>query len=147
MQRRTVLVTERLRVTTWLPDDVADLHRLHSDPETMRWIRHGHPETHDEVQTLLDVYLTEQRTRGWTKWRVTDVKGVLVGRAGFGAYHRGPSARQAWDDGEPVLAFAQESSQWEDTGGTLDRVAGGLAIAGSVTGHAGLFDSAETGGC
>jgi [ribosomal protein S5]-alanine N-acetyltransferase len=89
VRRHIVLVTERLQVTTWRPEDVDEVHDLHSDPETMRWIRHGRTETRDEVETLLASYLREQQDRGWTKWRVANHQGVLVGRAGFGSYHHG----------------------------------------------------------
>ncbi len=89
MQRRIVLATNRLRVTTWLPEDVEDLHRLHSDPVTMRWVRRGRPETRNEIQSLLVSYLGEQHDRGWTKWRFADLDGMLVGRAGFGAHEDG----------------------------------------------------------
>lgn len=89
MQRWTVLATERLQVTTWLPEDVDDLHRLHSDPVTMRWVRGGRPETREEVDALLASYLNEQENRGWTKWRVVDHDGALVGRAGFGPHDDG----------------------------------------------------------
>lgn len=88
MQRRFVLATNRLRVTTWLPEDVEDLHRLHADPVTMRWVRHGPPETRAEIQRLFASYLDEQDDRGWTKWRVADRDGLLVGRARFGARRR-----------------------------------------------------------
>jgi ribosomal-protein-alanine N-acetyltransferase len=89
MQRRIVLATDRLLVTTWLPEDVEDLRRLHSDPVTMRWVRHGRPETHAETEKLLASYLDEQHDRGWTKWRVANRDGVLVGRAGFGSHDDG----------------------------------------------------------
>jgi hypothetical protein len=36
--RTVVLRTERLTLTTWLPDDLGDLHRLHGDPVTMTFI-------------------------------------------------------------------------------------------------------------
>jgi len=89
VQRRIVLAMNRLQVTTWLPEDVEDLHRLHSDPVTMRWVRHGRPETRAETERLLASYLDEQYDRGWTKWRVAGRDGVLVGRAGFGAHEDG----------------------------------------------------------
>lgn len=89
MQRRIVLATSRLRVTTWLPGDVEDLHRLHADPVTMRWVRHGRPETRAEIERLLACHLDEQSDRGWTKWRVADRDGMLIGRAGFGAHEDG----------------------------------------------------------
>ncbi len=84
MRREVVLRTARLVVTTWLPDDLDDLHRLHSDATTMRFIG-GRTETPAESAARLDRYLDEQATLGWTKWRVEASSG-FVGRAGFGVY-------------------------------------------------------------
>ena len=69
MERRVILQTARLSVTTWLPADVDDLNRLHSNPATMAFIG-GRPETRHESGVRLDQYLDEQATRGWTKWRL-----------------------------------------------------------------------------
>jgi ribosomal-protein-alanine N-acetyltransferase len=84
--RRTVVETARLRVTTWAPSDVSDLHQLHSDPAVMRFLRNGEPEEYETSQRRLEQYVTEQASQGWTKWRVEDLAGVMVGRAGFGGY-------------------------------------------------------------
>lgn len=88
MQRRTVLSTQRLTLTTWVEEDLDDLALLHSDPETMRYVRSGRPESRDESRDLLASYLREQVDPGWTKWRVTDRHGWMVGRAGFGGHGR-----------------------------------------------------------
>ncbi|HEX4472129.1 MAG TPA: GNAT family N-acetyltransferase [Nocardioides sp.] len=88
-ERMTVLTTPRTALTTWLHDDLDDLHQLHSDPETMRWIRPGRPETLEESRARLSSYLDPGGEP--TKWRVVDAAtGVLLGRAGFGgdASHR-----------------------------------------------------------
>ena len=85
MERRVILQTERLAVTTWRPEDLDDLNRLHSDPVTMAFIG-GRPETWDESAIRLDQYLGEQGSRGWTKWRVEGDGGRMIGRAGFGGY-------------------------------------------------------------
>ncbi len=83
-----MLATERTTLTTWLDEDLDDLHRLHADPETMRWIRPGRPETYDEARDRLAAYLVEQET-GSAKWRVEDrATGVFLGRAGFGGDER-----------------------------------------------------------
>ncbi|MFD6860743.1 GNAT family N-acetyltransferase [Rhodococcus sp. NPDC060090] len=84
MSRRTILSTDRLTITNWLPGDLDDLVALHSDPLTMRFIGHGRPDTLAEARSRLDGYLGEQRTRGWTKWRVENRDGNMIGRAGFG---------------------------------------------------------------
>lgn len=84
MPRDIVLTTPRLVLTTWVPGDVDALLDVHSDPETMRFVRHGRPESRSETVQLVDRYIAEHAARGWTKWRLADVDGGLVGRAGFG---------------------------------------------------------------
>lgn len=84
-----VLRTARLVLTTWKPEDAEDLLEVHSDPETMRFVRHGRPETREDVTALLGEYIAEHEATGVTKWRVADHNGVLVGRAGFGAHGDG----------------------------------------------------------
>lgn len=88
MQRRTVLSTQRLTLTTWAEEDLGELALLHSDPETMCYVRFGRPESREESRDLLASYLREQADRGWTKWRVADQRSRLVGRAGFGGHGR-----------------------------------------------------------
>lgn len=80
--RAEVLSTGRLRVTTWLPSDYADLCVLHSDPAVMRHMRSG-VESAAATRDRLDRFLREQAELGWTKWRLEDADGRLVGRAGF----------------------------------------------------------------
>ncbi len=100
-QRDLVLATPRLILTTWLPVDVDALFEVHSEPETMKFVRHGRPESRVETEELVSHYIAEQAAQGWTKWRLADVAGELVGRAGFGgdASHRG-------------LSFAIRRSHW-----------------------------------
>jgi len=70
-----------------MPGDVDDLHKLHSDPLTMRFVGSGRPtKTREECDHRLASYLNKQRTRGWTKWRVQTPKGSMIDRAGFGVY-------------------------------------------------------------
>jgi ribosomal-protein-alanine N-acetyltransferase len=96
--------TERMVLTTWLPEDFEDLSGLHSDAETMRWIRPGRPETPDETRARLASYLVDQ-VEGAAKWRVEDRRsGGFVGRAGFGGdvTHRELGytlRREAWGRG------------------------------------------------
>lgn len=86
MERSTILRTSRLVLTTWSWADLDDLHLMHSDPVTMRYVRSGRPESRAETTDLLARYIDEQRQRGWTKWRIADDHGALAGRAGFGAH-------------------------------------------------------------
>jgi len=83
MSRERILRTERLVATSWLACDVDDLLVVHSDAETMRFVRQGRPETREQTAALIDQYMAEHAATGFTKWRVTDIDGHLVGRAGF----------------------------------------------------------------
>lgn len=83
-ERRVVARTPRFTVTSWIPEDVSDLAALHSDAILMRFIGKGRPETPAEAHERLCEYMSEDSTRGWTKWRVEDDAGAMVGRAGFG---------------------------------------------------------------
>lgn len=89
VSREVVLRTDRLVLTTWQADDVEDLLEVHSDPQTMRFVRHGHPETRDDVTALIGEYIADHERAGFTKWRVADHEGRLVGRAGFGVHREG----------------------------------------------------------
>ena len=87
--RQLTLQTPRLAVTSWLVGDVDDLFDVHSDAETMRFVRRGRPETREETAILIDQYMAEHSAAGFTKWRVADLDGHLVDRAGFGFHEDG----------------------------------------------------------
>jgi [ribosomal protein S5]-alanine N-acetyltransferase len=89
MSRVPIVQTPRLVLTHWEPSDVDDLLAVHSDTATMRFVRHGRPETRQETATLIEDYIAEDLSAGYTKWRLTDSEDQLVGRAGFGAYRDG----------------------------------------------------------
>jgi RimJ/RimL family protein N-acetyltransferase len=104
VHRDIVLKTPRLMLTSWLVDDVVSLHEVHSEPETMRFVRRGRPESRLEVEQLVDRYIAQHATRGWTKWRLADLDDQLVGRAGFGGSFAGRGLsymirRDVWGQG------------------------------------------------
>lgn len=111
--RDVVSSTPRLRLTTWVPSDADDLHVVHSDPETMRFVRFGRPETLAETRALVADYMAEQAARGWTRWRLADPMDELIGRAGFAEHGDGPELgftirRDLWGRGlasEIVMAL------------------------------------------
>lgn len=84
----TVLETERLRLTNWLPEHLPDLVRLHGYPEVTRYFsEHGRPETEDQARTRLKHWADLFKTRRLGKLRVTDKEtGTFLGRAGYGVY-------------------------------------------------------------
>lgn len=118
--RTEVLSTGRLRVTTWLPSDYADLRALHSDPLVMRHMRSG-VESAAETRDRLDRFLREQAELGWTKWRLEDADRRLVGRAGFNL--------AGFD-----LARSGPSGQWRELGYVLAPGLWGLGLATEVAG-------------
>ncbi len=81
-ERRILLGTRRTRITTWVEDDLADLRDLQTDPEVVRHLLRR-AETPEETWTRLERYLTDQDQRGWTRWRVEDEDGRMIGRAGY----------------------------------------------------------------
>lgn len=114
--RTEVLSTGRLRVTTWLPSDYADLRALHSDPLVMHHLRSG-VESAAETRARLDRFLREQAELGWTKWRLESADRRLVGRAGFNL-------------GGSDLA----DGQWRELGYVLTPGLWGLGLATEVAG-------------
>lgn len=102
--RLTVASTARTRLTTWTPDDFADLHELHADPAVMTFLRRGTPEPPEETHRRVDTYLREQESPGWTKWRVQDLSGQMIGRAGFSPFGKDRElgytlAQHTWGEG------------------------------------------------
>ncbi|MGW6376632.1 GNAT family N-acetyltransferase [Rhodococcus sp. NPDC055112] len=111
--RQTILSTDRVGITTWLPSDLHDLAVLHADPVTMRFIGHGRPETIEEARSRIVEYCAEQRVRGWTTWRVENRDGDMIGRAGFGG-----------SDAGRELAYALRPDHWNR--GLATEIAAGL---------------------
>lgn len=85
------LETERLRIRVFVPDDLAELHRLvSSDPEVQRYRHMPVAGTVAESQTFFDRLLEHQRTRGFSLWAVEDrVSRALIGQCGL-VQVRGP---------------------------------------------------------
>lgn len=103
MPATTVLETERLRLTTWLPEHLDDLFRLHSDPEVSRYLT-GSPETREQGEARLKLWADNFRTHQMGKLRMTSkTDGAFVGRAGYGLYPRTL---------EPELGYALLRENW-----------------------------------
>ncbi|OAP24047.1 MULTISPECIES: GNAT family N-acetyltransferase [Amycolatopsis] len=116
--REEILRTSRLRLTTWLPEDLDDLAALHADREVMQHMTSG-PQTREATRERLERFIAEHRTRGWSKWRIEGAPGFL-GRAGFGLAHRSGHrevgyllARAAWGAGL-ATELTRALRQWHD---------------------------------
>ena len=103
MAPETVLETERLRLTNWLPEHLDDLVRLHGDPEVARFLT-GSPETPEQGEARLKLWADNFSTHRMGKLRVTRLTdGAFVGRAGYGLYPRTQ---------EPELGYALLRENW-----------------------------------
>ena len=101
----TVLETERLRLTNWIPDHINDLVTLHVDPLVARYLTvAGEPETPAQAKVRLEHWAELFDRHRMGKLRVTR-KGddSFVGRAGFGIYP---------PTDEPEIGYALLRSEW-----------------------------------
>ncbi|NQD80546.1 GNAT family N-acetyltransferase [Pseudomonas sp. CrR14] len=97
-----VLMTERLLVRRWVPDDREPLLRIYGDAEAMRWVADGVPLTQQQAANWLEVTANNYRQRGYGMYTVTLRNGGSV--IGFcGLVH--PDDQ---DKPEVKYAFARE---------------------------------------
>ena len=117
MTPETVLETERLRLTGWLPEHLPDLESLHGDPQVARYLNlDGLPWTKEQCQTALTAWMVLFSESRLGKLRVVRKSDNLqVGRAGFGIY--GPT-------GKPELGYALYPRYWGN--GYAQEAAAGL---------------------
>lgn len=79
------LLTERLRLRAFVPEDAEALHRLVSgDPEVMRYRHIAVAATTADARPFLEFLIGHQRTRGFSLWAVEDRRsGSLLGQCGL----------------------------------------------------------------
>lgn len=96
--------TERLVLSGWRRDQIADLVRLHGDPVVARYLsHHGQPWSRAEMAAALDEWIHLYETRRMGKMRVRrKADGVLVGRCGYGLE----------STGEPELGYSLYPEFW-----------------------------------
>jgi RimJ/RimL family protein N-acetyltransferase len=88
MSELDLFETERLVLSGWRRDQLPDLLRMHGDPEITRYFSAtGEPWSRDKCETVLDVWIAQFERERMGKLRVTrKTDGLLIGRAGFGAF-------------------------------------------------------------
>lgn len=99
--------TPRLRLRTWTLDDLAAGLRLWGDPEVMRFVDGGRPESEEEVRRSIMAGIAHQERHGCQHWAVVErSSGEVVGCAGFNLFEGGPDlelvvhlARDRWGCG------------------------------------------------
>lgn len=80
------LQTERLMLTSMLPEHEAELYTLHNDPLVQASIFENIPQSHADVKAKLELYLMQWRKNGFGFWMVYEKRSnapVFIGRAGL----------------------------------------------------------------
>ena len=80
-QSVTDLLTERLRLRTWRPEDADALANLFAEPKVW-WFPLKRGFTREESEAFLQRRLAEWETQGWGLWAV-EHDGALIGYTGF----------------------------------------------------------------
>jgi RimJ/RimL family protein N-acetyltransferase len=82
-----MLLTPRLELRAFRPDDLDSLAAIYADPEVMRYIRGGvaeGPRTREQTAASMDAYAEEWTQRGYGVWAVVNrADGQLLGVCGF----------------------------------------------------------------
>lgn len=115
MPVETVLETERLVLTNWLPEQLDDLVRLHSDPQISRYYTAGgEPWDRARCQEALERWMEEFARHRLGKLRVIrKADGQMLGRAGFSFY-----------DDQPEIGYSLFTEHWHQ--GYATEAAAGL---------------------
>lgn len=66
-----MLLTERLQVRRWVPDDLQPLQQIYGDAEAMRWVGDGVALTPQQAANWLEVTANNYRQRGYGMYTVT----------------------------------------------------------------------------
>jgi ribosomal-protein-alanine N-acetyltransferase len=81
------LLTPRLELRAFRPDDLDALAAIYADPEVMRYIRGGvseGPRSREQTATSMDAYAEEWAQHGYGVWAVVNrADGLLLGVCGF----------------------------------------------------------------
>lgn len=105
MTVETVLETDRLELTNWLPEHLDDLVALHGDPDVARYLDFdGKPWSVEKAKSRMALWAENFSEHRMGKLRlIRKSDGVLVGRAGFGIY---PAT------GAPEIGYALFQRHW-----------------------------------
>jgi [ribosomal protein S5]-alanine N-acetyltransferase len=123
------VLTERLRLRPFTPEDLPRLHELWSHPDVARWTG-GPPRDEEHSREQLDAHLHHQAVHGYGFWAVEPrAGGPLIGEIGLMQFElRGPEVEIGWalDPAAQGRGYAHEAAaRWLELGfGTLalDRV-------------------------
>ena len=76
--------TARLKLRRFTPNDLNDLYEIRADPDVMRYIGSGKPESIEQVQTAFNKLLAHWEQHGFGRWAVLDKESEkLIGWCGL----------------------------------------------------------------
>jgi RimJ/RimL family protein N-acetyltransferase len=76
--------TNRLELREFTDADIADAHRMYTDPEVMLYVGHGPVSGEAETRGMLAAYTAHQASHGFSFWAVVErASGALIGDAGL----------------------------------------------------------------
>ncbi|MCF4097857.1 GNAT family N-acetyltransferase [Maritalea mediterranea] len=103
MDGKPLFESDRLVFSTWTPDQLEDVFRLHDDEDVGRYLL-GRRETREDAQARMNEWAKNYARFGFCKFRlIRKSDGAFVGRAGFGVH--GPQ-------NTPELGYAILRSEW-----------------------------------
>jgi RimJ/RimL family protein N-acetyltransferase len=76
--------TARLKLRSFTPDDLNDLSEIRSDPDVMKYLGSGKPESIDQSRTALNKILAHWEKHGFGRWAAIDkARDKLIGWCGL----------------------------------------------------------------
>lgn len=114
------ILTARLRLRPFLPDDIEPLHAIWADPEVGPWVGGTHTDVAESIEELGE-HLRHQERHGWGFWAVEEQStGRVVGEVGLMLFEgRGPEVEIGWCVARDVWGrgYASEAAAaWLDVG-------------------------------
>lgn len=80
----TIIETDRLRLGTWQPEDLAAFRPIATHPEVMRYIADGKPWPDERIAQFINRQMTHAERLGYCLWKLIDkTNGRLVGQCGI----------------------------------------------------------------
>lgn len=120
------LLTERLRLRPYRPDDLAALFPVFGDPEVMRYSQSGADPTIEATEARLRKLIDHQRSFGFGLWVVEDrATGAVLGDCGLKQLEEGPEIEVGYRFGQPhwgrgYATEAAAASVLSPNGGDVD---------------------------
>lgn len=83
-----LIETNRLIIRNWTIEDVQDYYAIVSDPDVMKFIGNGKPQSYEEAELYVKKCIKSAAEIGWSRFAVVDKEtNELMGFCGFAHYN------------------------------------------------------------